>query len=110
MRSDPRSYPLDLDIGEAADGHRLIVSGITLTGGNLILEWAFVPELAEEEHAEVWPNMNYDADVSPPGWNQGVSDFGGFERPVPEARHAWIDFFRPDYDWMGHFDRHGPAR
>jgi len=37
----------------------------------------------------------------------GVSDFGGFERPVPAARYAWVDFFRPDYDWMGHFDRHG---
>jgi hypothetical protein len=50
--------------------------------------------------------MSYEADVSPGGWNQGVSDFGGFERPVPEARRAWLDFFRP-YDWKGHFDRHG---
>lgn len=26
---------------------------------------------------------------------------------MPAARYAWVDFFRPDYDWMGHFDRHG---
>jgi hypothetical protein len=30
-----------------------------------------------------------------------------FERPVPEARQAWIDFFHPDFDWMGHFDHLG---
>lgn len=41
------------------------------------------------------------ADVSPPGWNQGRSDFDVFERPVPEARHAWFGFFRPDCDWLG---------
>jgi hypothetical protein len=51
--------------------------------------------------------MSYDADVLPRGWNQGVSDFGGFERPVPEARYALIDFFRTDYDWRSPLDRHG---
>jgi hypothetical protein len=101
------THPLDLDIGEVALGHHLVVRGISLTSENLILEWAFVPEVAEEASGEVWPNMNYGADVSPPGWNQGVSDWDGFERPVPEARHAWLDFFHPDYDWMGHFDRRG---
>ncbi len=45
----------------------------------LIVDWAFAPELAEEAH--LWPNMSYNADVSPRGWNSGVSDFGGFERP-----------------------------
>jgi hypothetical protein len=77
------------------------------SGANLLVDWAFVPEVPEERRGELWPNMSYDADVSPRGWNQGVSDFGGFERPVPEARRAWLDFFRPDYDWKGHFDRHG---
>jgi hypothetical protein len=105
MRSDPRTYSLDLDIGEVADGYHLIVRGISLTGANLVVDWAFVPELAEEVH--LWPVMSYDADVSPRGWNGWVSDFGGFERPVPEARYAWVDFFRCGYDWMGHFDRSG---
>jgi hypothetical protein len=107
MRSDPRTYPLDLYIGEVADGYHLIVRSISLTGANLLVDWAFVPEVPEERLGELWPNMSYDADVSPRGWNQGVSDFGGFERPVPEARYAWLDFFRPDYDWMGHLDRRG---
>ncbi len=105
MRFDPRTYPLDLDIGEVADGYHLIVRGISLTGDMLIVDWAFAPELAED--ARLWPNMSYDADVSPRGWNSGVSDFGGFERPVQRARYAYIDFFRPAFDWMSHFDRHG---
>jgi hypothetical protein len=29
------------------------------------------------------------------------------ERPPPGARYAWFDFFRPDYEWMDHFDRDG---
>ena len=48
--------------------------------------------------------MSYDADVSPRGWNTGVSDFDEFERPVPRARYVWFDFFRPDYDWHGQTD------
>jgi hypothetical protein len=101
------TYSFDLDIGEVALGHRLFARGISLTDDNLILEWAFVPEVAEEEHGEVWPNMRYGADVSPPFWNQTVSDWDVFERPVPEARYAWIDFFHPDFDWMAHFDGRG---
>jgi hypothetical protein len=101
------THPLDLDIGEVALGHHLIVQGITLAGTSLILEWAFVPEVAEEDHGEVWPNMCYDADVSPRGWNGGVSDWDGFDRPVPQARLVWFDFFRPDFDPMAHFDRGG---
>jgi len=45
--------------------------------------------------------MNYDADVAPPGWNQDWSDAEVYERPVPEARYVWFDFFPPDYEWMG---------
>ena len=100
--SDSVAYLLDLDIGEVADGYHLIVRSISLTGQNLIVNCGFVPELTEEQGvAGVWPEMNYGADVSPPGWSQGRSDFDVFERPVPEARHAWFDFFRPDYDWLG---------
>jgi hypothetical protein len=51
--------------------------------------------------------MRYGADVSPPGWNQGCSDAEVYERPVPAARYAWFDFFRPDFDWMDHLDRRG---
>jgi hypothetical protein len=105
MRPDPALFPLDLDIGEVADGYHLIVRSICLTGANLIVDWAFDPEPAED--AAIWPNMTYDADVAPRGWNAGVSDFGGFERPVPGARYVWFDFFRPDFDWMCHFDRKG---
>jgi len=100
-----RTYSLDLDIGEVADGYHLIVRSISLTGENLLFDYAFVPERTEE--AEVWPSMNYGADVSPPGWNQGWSEGEVYERPVPEARHAWFDFFRSDYDWVGHFHRRG---
>jgi hypothetical protein len=107
MPFDPRTYQLDLDIGDVDDGYHLIVRSISLTGANLIVDWAFVPEVPEEKLGKLWPNMSYDADVSPRGWNQGVSDFGGFERPAPEARYVWLDFFRPDYDWKSHFDRHG---
>jgi len=77
-RSNPVTYSLDLDIGEVALGHHLIARGISLTDDNLILEWAFVPEVAEEAQQEVWPNMNYGADVSPSGWNQVVSDWDVF--------------------------------
>jgi hypothetical protein len=106
-RSNPVTYSLDLDIGEVALRHHMIVRSISLTDENLLFHYAFVPELTEEERGEVWPNMNYGADVSPPGWNQGWSEAEVYERPVPEARHAWFDFFRPDYDWLGHLDRRG---
>lgn len=68
-RSSPVTYSLDLDIGEVADGYRLFVRGISLRGENLLFDCVFVPERAEG--ADVWPSMNYGADVSPPGWNQG---------------------------------------
>ena len=100
-RSSPVTYSLDLDIREVADGYRLFVRGISLRGENLLLDCVFVPEGAEG--ADVWPSMNYGADVSPPGWNQGWSEGEVYERPVPEARHVWFDFFRSDHDWLGHF-------
>jgi hypothetical protein len=106
-RSDPVTYSVALDIGEVADGFHLVVRSISLTDDQLLFDFVFVPEVPEERRLELWPNMSYDADVSPPGWNQGCSDAEWYERPVPEARHAWFDFFRPDYEWMGHFDRHG---
>jgi hypothetical protein len=99
------TYSLDLDIGEVADGYRMVVRGVSLRGENLLFECELVPEPAEG--AEVWPSMNYGADVSPPGWNQGWSEGETYERPVPEARHVRFDFFRSDYDWLGHFHRGG---
>ena len=30
-----------------------------------------------------------------------------YARPPLEARYAWFDFFRPDYEWYGHWDRSG---
>jgi hypothetical protein len=103
--SDSVRYPLDFDIGEVADGYHLIARGVSLRGANLTFEWAVVPEPTEE--AEVWPEMNYGADVSPRGWNSWRSDCDGFERPVPKARHVWFDFFRTDYDWIVPFYRDG---
>jgi hypothetical protein len=104
--SDSVTYSLGLDIGEFADGCRLIVRSISLTGNNLNVDWAFVPEPTEE--ADLWPEIRYGADVSPRGWNQWRADFDGFERPVPKARQVWFDFFRPYYEWYGHFD--GPGQ
>jgi hypothetical protein len=101
------TYPLDLDIGEVADGHHLIVRSIALKGNSLLFEHAFVPEVPEEEILDLWPNMSYSADFSPPGWNQWQSDAEVYERPAPEARYVWFDFFPPGYEWMGHFDRRG---
>ncbi len=43
----------------------------------------------------------------PPAWNQAWSEGEVYERPPPEARHAWFDFCQPDYEWMEHFDRGG---
>lgn len=103
--SETVTYSLGLDIGELADGYHLIVRSISLTGDNLVVDWALVPEPAEE--ADLWPEIRYGADVSPRGWNQWRADFDVFERPVPKARQVWFDFFRPYYEWYTHFDRHG---
>lgn len=100
---------MDLDIGEVALGHHLIIRSVSLTDENLCFEYAFFPELAREAHEEVWLNMSYDADISPPDWNYvGAGGDVQYARPPVEARHAWFDFFRPDYDWMEHPGHRGP--
>lgn len=106
-RVNPVTYPIDLDVGDVADGYHLIVRSISLTDNALLFDFAFLPEVPEERRGELWPNMNYGADVEPPGWNQACSEGEEYERPVPQAKQAWFDFFRPDFVWMGHFDRRG---
>ena len=101
MEFGSRTYPVDLDIGELADGHHLIVRNIAVSG-NLVVDWVLVPEPAEE--ADLWPEIRYDADVSPSGWNGWRADFDVFERPVPKARKVWFDFFRPYYEWYAHLE------
>jgi hypothetical protein len=100
-------YPLELDIGEVVLGHHLIVRSISLSATYLHVECAFLPELAEEAKGEVWPNMSYDADIRPSWDYVGAGWDFQYERPALKARHAWFDFFRPDYEWIGHFDLHG---
>jgi hypothetical protein len=46
------THPLDLDIGEVADGYHLIVRSVSLSAEHLLFEFAFAPEPAGE--AEVW--------------------------------------------------------
>src|SRR5262249_43962013 len=41
------AYPLDLDIGEVADGYHLIARGISLSAKDLLFEFAFAPEPAQ---------------------------------------------------------------
>jgi hypothetical protein len=99
------THPLDLDIGEVADGYHLIVRSISLSAKRLLFEFAFVPERIEG--AEVWLNMSYDADIPASQDYIGAGDDVQYARPPLGARYAWFDFFRPDYEWMGHFDRSG---
>ena len=40
-------YPLDLDVGEVADGYSLIARSISLSATYLRFEFAFAPEPAE---------------------------------------------------------------
>lgn len=99
------TWSLDLDIGEFSQRYHLITRSVSLFAKDLLFEYAFSPELTEEARGEVWLNMCYDADISPSNWNY-VGAEGGvqYERPPLEARYAWFDFFRPDYEWSGHFD------
>ena len=46
------THPLDLGIGEVADGYHLIVRSISLSAKHLLFEFAFVP--GRTEGAEVW--------------------------------------------------------
>jgi hypothetical protein len=112
-------YSLELDVGEVALGHRLVVRGISLTAERLFFDYAFVPGVTEAEQSDVFLNMFYDADVSPADWNYedcwGPLEGGAFTegdvhytRPPLAARCAWFDFFRPDFVWEEHLGRRGP--
>jgi hypothetical protein len=87
-------------------GHHVIVKSISLSTRYLHLECDFLPELTEETEG-VWLNVFYDADDHPSWDCMGAGWDMQYERPALKARYAWFDFFRPDYEWMGHFDRHG---
>lgn len=51
------THPLDLDIGEVADGYHLIARSIALSAEHLLLEFAFAPGPTGE--TEAWLNMSY---------------------------------------------------
>lgn len=97
------THPLDLDIGEVADGYHLIARSISLSARDLLFEFAFAPEPAGE--AEVWLNMSYTADAPVSQDYIGAGNDVQYARPPLKARYAWFDFFRPDYEWMDDFDR-----
>jgi hypothetical protein len=102
------TWPLDLDIGEVAPGYHLIARSVSLFAKDLLLEYAFAPELTGEAHREVWLNMRFGADVSPSSWDYlGAEEDVQYERPPLDARYAWFDFFPPDYEWMDDSDRRG---
>jgi hypothetical protein len=91
------THSLDLDVGEVADGYRLIARNISLSAEHLLFEFAFAPERTRE--SGVWLNMCYTADVPVSQDYIGGGDGVQYARPPREARYAWFDFFRPDYDW-----------
>jgi hypothetical protein len=97
--------PLDLDIGEVADGYHLIVRSISLSAKHLRFEFAFIPE--RTQGAEVWLNMSYGADIPTSQDYVGIGDEVQYTRPPLGARYAWFDFFRPDYEWLCDFGRSG---
>ncbi len=88
------THSLDLDIGEVANGHHLIVRSISLTDRNLLCEYAFVPELTEEDN-DPFVNMSYDTDVSPPGWNNACSEGEVYERPAPGGPARMVRLLPP---------------
>jgi hypothetical protein len=100
--------PLDLDIGEVADGYHLIARSISLSAEQLLFEFAFVPERSEE--AEVWLNMSYDADIPVSQDYMGTGNKVRYARPPLKARYAWFDFFRSDYEWIVHVDWGGSGQ
>jgi hypothetical protein len=103
------TYSLNLDIGEIGRGHHLIAQSVTLTDEHLYFVYAFAPERTGEIGAEIWLNMAYGADDSPPDANYtGAGDEVRYDRPSLQAKYAWFDFFHPDYEWMDHIGRHGP--
>jgi hypothetical protein len=95
------THPLDLDIGEVADGYHLIARSISLSAEHLLFEFAFAPERTGE--AEVWLNMSYTADIPVSQDYIGAGNDVQYARPPLKARYAWFDFFRPDYEWIDHF-------
>ena len=101
------THRLDLDVGEVADGYQLIARSISLSAKYLLFEFAFAPEPAEG--AKVWLNMCYGADVPVSGDYIGAGNDVQYERPPREARCAWFDFFRTDYEWMIPYYDNGPA-
>jgi len=102
------THPLDLDIGEVADGYHLMVRSISLSAKHLLFEFAFVPE--RTEGAEVWLNMSYDADIPTSQDYVGAGDNVQYARPSLKARYAWFDFFRSDYEWIVHVDWGGSGQ
>jgi hypothetical protein len=78
------THPLDLDIGEVADGYHLIARSISLSAKHLLFEFAFAPELTEE--AEVWLNMSYTADMPVSQDYIGAGDDVQYARPPLKAR------------------------
>jgi hypothetical protein len=101
------THRVDLDVGEVADGYHLIARSISLSAKHLLFEFAFAPERADG--AEVWLNMCYTADVPVSQDYIGAGDGVQYERPPLKARHAWFDFFRPDYEWMIPYYDNGPS-
>jgi hypothetical protein len=92
--------------GEVADGHHLIVQSVALSHEDLMFSYGYDSELTEEEHDLL--DMWYDADISPPNFDYaGAGRSLKYARPPLAARHAWFDFFHPDYVYEEHFDRQG---
>jgi hypothetical protein len=102
------AHPLDLDIGEVADGYHLIAQSISLSAEHLLFEFAFVPERAEE--AEVWLNVSYGSDIPVSQDCTGIGDEVRYARSPLKARYAWFDFFRPDYERIVHVDWGGSGQ
>lgn len=96
------THQLDLDVGEVADGYHLIARSISLSAKHLLFEFAFTPEPAEG--AEVWLNMSYTADIPASQDCAGAGNHVQYERPPRKARYAWFDFFRPDFEWVVHWE------
>jgi hypothetical protein len=99
------THPIDLDIGEVVDGYHLIARSISLSTQQLLFEFAFAPERAEG--ADAWLNMSYTADIQVSQDDIGAGNAVQSARPALRARSAWFDFFRIDYEWTEHLDRHG---
>lgn len=45
------THPLDLDIGEIADGYHLLARSISLSANYLVFEFAFAPNLPRERRS-----------------------------------------------------------